>query len=71
MGGRSQKDKRILQAELFNEIYRWVKRDWRRIQGAGGGSRMADAYYATVRDFFKAAERVWGEGWGHASTVNC
>ena len=67
LGGRSQKDKWILQAELFNEIYRWVKRDWRRIQLAGGSARMASAYYATVRDFFKAAERAWGEGWGHAS----
>ncbi|MBM3346213.1 MAG: DGQHR domain-containing protein, partial [Betaproteobacteria bacterium] len=67
LGGRSQKDKWILQAELFNEIYRWVKRDWRRIQNAGGGARLADQYYATVRDFFKAAERAWGEGWGHAS----
>ena len=67
LGGRSQKDKWILQAELFNEIYRWVKRDWRRIQVAGGSARMAAGYYATVRDFFKAAERAWGDGWGQAN----
>ena len=24
-------------------------------------------YYGMVRDFFKAAERVWGEAWGHAN----
>ncbi len=67
LGGRSLKDKWILQAELFNELYRWVKRDWRRIQAAGGGVRGADRYYATVRDFLKAAERVWGDGWNNAN----
>jgi DGQHR domain-containing protein len=67
LGGRSQKDKWILQAELFNELYRWVKRDWRRISADGAGTRAAGAYYGIVRDFFKAAERVWGEGWGDAS----
>jgi DGQHR domain-containing protein len=67
LGGRSQKDKWILQAELFNELYRWVKRDWRRIQNAGAGTRLADDYYATVRDFLKAAERVWGDAWGQPS----
>lgn len=67
LGGRSQKDKWILQAELFNELYRWVKRDWRRIQVAGGSSRMTDKYYGTVRDFLKAAEKVWGDAWGEAN----
>ena len=32
LGGRSQLDKWILQAELFNELHRWASRDWRRIQ---------------------------------------
>ena len=67
LGGRSQKDKWILQAELFNEVYRWVKRDWRRIQTAGGSARVAGKYYATVRDFLKAAERSWGDAWGEGS----
>ena len=67
LGGRSQKDKWILQAELFNELYRWVKRDWRRIQAAGGGARAAENYYATVRDFLKAVERVWSEAWGETN----
>ena len=67
LGGRSQKDKWILQAELFNELYRWVKRDWRKIQLAGGSTRMANKYYATVRDFFKAAEKAWGDAWGEGN----
>ena len=67
LGGRSQQDKWILQAELFNELHRWVTRDWRRIQIAGGSSKELPRYYAIVRDFFKAAERVWGDAWGHVN----
>jgi DGQHR domain-containing protein len=66
LGGRSQQDKWILQAELFNELHRWVSRDWRKIQIAGGSAKEAGRYYAVVRDFLKAAEKVWGEAWGHA-----
>ena len=32
LGGRSQRDKWILQAELFNELHRWVRADWRKIR---------------------------------------
>jgi DGQHR domain-containing protein len=64
LGGRSQQDKWILQAELFNELHRWVSRDWRKIQIAGGSAKEAGRYYAMVRDFLKAAEKVWGEAWG-------
>ena len=39
LGGRSQRDKWILQAELFNEIHRWVRGRWRSIQVAGGSAR--------------------------------
>ncbi len=67
LGGRSAKDKWILQAELFNELHRWVNRDWRRIQLAGGSRTEVPRHYGMVRDFFKAAERVWGEAWGHAN----
>jgi DGQHR domain-containing protein len=67
LGGRSQQDKWILQAELFNELHRWVSRDWRRIQVAGGSSKEVPRYYGMVRDFFKAAQRVWGEAWGHSN----
>jgi len=65
LGGRSAQDKWILQAELFNELHRWVNRDWRKIQLAGGSRTQVPNYYGMVRDFFKAAERVWGEAWGH------
>jgi DGQHR domain-containing protein len=67
LGGRSQQDKWILQAELFNELHRWASRDWRRIQLAGGSSKEVPKYYAMVRDFFKAAQRVWGDAWGNSN----
>jgi len=65
LGGRSARDKWVLQAELFNEIHRLVKRNWRKIHNAGGGAREADRYYAMVRDFFKAARGVFTDAyWG-------
>ena len=66
LGGRSKQEKWILQAELFNEIHRWVKKRWSKILVDGTDKRHAAAYYETVRDFFKAAARVWGEAWGSA-----
>jgi DGQHR domain-containing protein len=60
LGGRSKQDKWILQAELFNEIHRWVSGDWRTIQKK---NYTADRYYRIIRDFFKAAANVWEETW--------
>lgn len=64
LGGRSQQQKWILQAELFNEIHRWVMSDWKRIERAGADKRGAEKFYAVVRDFLKAAAKVWGDAWG-------
>jgi DGQHR domain-containing protein len=64
LGGRSRQEKWILQAELFNEVHRWVKRDWKRIEAGGADRRGAERTYGIVRDFFKAAATVWGEAWG-------
>jgi DGQHR domain-containing protein len=61
LGGRSKQEKWIMQSELFNEVHRWVEQDWRTIERRG---YRPDRYYAVIRDFFKAAERVWGEAWG-------
>lgn len=67
LGGRSQQTKWILQAELFNELHKWIAKDWRRIEPRGTDQRAAEKFYGVVRDFFKAAERVWGDAWGNAS----
>ncbi len=66
LGGRSKQEKWILQAELYNEIHRWVKQAWTKIQREGTDKRAAGKYYALVRDFFKATAEVWGEAWGNA-----
>jgi len=67
LGGRSKQEKWILQAELFNEIHRWVKRAWKKIDSEGADKRGAARYYGQVRDFLKAAAQVWGEMWGDAA----
>jgi DGQHR domain-containing protein len=66
LGGRSKQDKWILQAELYNEIHRWVKGAWRRIESQGTDKRAAAKYYEVVRDFLKAAADVWSNAWGNS-----
>jgi len=61
-GGRSRQEKWILQAELFNELHRWVRLTWPQIQER---NLKPQDYYDVLRDFLKAAERVWGEAWGN------
>ena len=63
LGGRSRQAKWVLQAELFNEVLRWVQ-----AEGGPGGRAVApaaDGLYGTIRDFFRAAEKAWGEAWGN------
>src|SRR5579859_4560958 len=45
LGGRSRQEKWILQAELFNEIHRWVKLVWPEIEKEGTDFRRAGHYY--------------------------
>lgn len=65
LGGRSKQAKWILQAELFNEIHRWIAADWKQLEQRPQLHREAERIYDLVRDFLKAAAAVWGEGWGH------
>ena len=66
LGGRSKQEKWILQAELFNEIHRWVRQAWSKIQKDNGADkRGAGRYYSMARDFLKACAQVWGESWGN------
>ncbi len=69
LGGRSQQEKWILQAELFNEIHRWASAEWKKLEKKGNPQREADRFYDRIRDFFKAAERVWGEAWGSSGSM--
>lgn len=65
LGGRSKQEKWILQAELFNEVHRWVKQAWAKIQREGTDRRAAERYYGMVRDFLKSAASVFGDAWGN------
>jgi DGQHR domain-containing protein len=67
LGGRSKQEKWILQAELFNEIHRWALADWKKIKKKPSWQREAEKHYEIVRDFLRAAEKAWGDAWGHAS----
>ena len=66
LGGRSKQEKWILQAELFNELHRWASQDWRKLGKKQNLPREAERYYEIVRDFLRAAEKAWGDAWGHA-----
>src|SRR4051812_49670927 len=65
LGGRSKQEKWILQAELFNEVHRWVKAQWKKIEKEGTDQRSAERYYGMVRDFLKAASEVFEDMWGN------
>jgi DGQHR domain-containing protein len=62
LGGRSQKDKWILQAEVFHEIHRYVTAVFP--EGEGAAKRHAPRLYGVLRDGLKAAAAVFGECWG-------
>jgi len=66
LGGRSKQEKWILQAELFNEVHRWVRQAWTKIEKVGTDKRAAARYYGMTRDYLKAAALVWGEAWGNS-----
>lgn len=71
LGGRSRQEKWILQAELYNELLRWVQSDWKEQAAKGGSSASAaiERAYEMVRDFLKVAERIWGEAWGNPASM--
>src|SRR6184192_753024 len=65
LGGRSKQEKWILQAELFNEVHRWVHQAWSKIEKEGTDKPAAQRYYRKVRDFLKACAQVWSDAWGN------
>ena len=62
LGNRSRQEKWIMQAELFNEIHRWITRTWDdpdRIT-----ERVVEDRYRVIQEFLRAARSVWGDAWG-------
>ena len=71
LGGRSRQVKWILQAELFNEIHRWVRLEARRLK-VKNLSRTRDVeraarneIYEPLRDFLVAAHTALVSSWGN------
>ena len=64
LGGRSQQDMWLNQAQLFGEVQRLIKRPAteRRFRDGRGWSK--DKGYGFLRDVFKAARTAFGEAWG-------
>lgn len=60
LGGRSKQVKWILQAELFNELHKWVAN----VKDLDASMAAAKKRYELVRDFLKASAEAWGEAWG-------
>lgn len=69
LGGRSAQTKWILQAELFNEIHRWIQEDakkgWAVPETARGLESEANRRFSLLVDFLSAAADVWRETWGN------
>ncbi|MDX2169621.1 MAG: DGQHR domain-containing protein [Deltaproteobacteria bacterium] len=71
LGGRSRQAKWILQAELFNEVHRWVRLETRRLK-VNSLTRSRDvekvarqALYEPLRDFLTAAHTALVSSWGN------
>ena len=64
LGNRSKQEKWIMQAELFNEVHRWVLKSWSDIEDEGTNARVVERYYRILQEFFKASRSAWGDAWG-------
>lgn len=64
LGGRSQQELWINQAQLFGDVHRLVLRKEARHRFEDGRGWSRDRGYAFLRDVFKAAKFAFGEAWG-------
>jgi len=64
LGGRSQQDMWINQAQLFGEIYRVIRRDEAAYCFRDGRGWARDRGYHFLRDVFRGARSALREGWG-------
>jgi DGQHR domain-containing protein len=65
LGNRSRQEKWIMQAELFNEVHRWIHKIWPTIEPEGVTARSIEKRYRILQEFFKAARGAWGDAWGN------
>src|SRR5262245_22940721 len=64
LGGRSQRDMWINQAQLFGEVHRFVTRKDTDSWTTDGRGLSRDRAYGFLRDVLRAAKRVFGDAWG-------
>jgi hypothetical protein len=64
LGGRSQRDMWINQAQLFGEVHRFVTRKDTAAWTTDGRGLSRDRAYGFLRDVLRAAKRVFGDAWG-------
>jgi DGQHR domain-containing protein len=64
LGGRSQRDMWINQAQLFGEVHRFVTRKDAEAWTTDGRGLSRDRAYGFLRDVLRAAKRVFGDAWG-------
>ncbi len=64
LGGRSQQDMWINQAQIFGEVYRLIRRREAEPYFKDGRGWSRSGGYGFVRDFLKAARENFGQSWG-------
>jgi DGQHR domain-containing protein len=64
LGGRSQRDMWINQAQLYGEIHRFVTRRDAKGWTTDGRGLSHDRAYGFLRDVLRAAKRAFGDAWG-------
>jgi DGQHR domain-containing protein len=64
LGGRSQRDMWINQAQLYGEIHRFVARKDTKTWTTDGRGLSHDRAYGFLRDVLRAAKRAFGDAWG-------
>jgi DGQHR domain-containing protein len=64
LGGRSQQNLWINQAQMFSEVHRLVARSEAEPMLKDGRGYSRERAYGYLRDVFKAAKAVFGEAWG-------
>jgi DGQHR domain-containing protein len=65
LGGRSQQELWINQAQAFAEVYRLVTRPEGEPWISDGRGRSEERGYALFRDVLRAAQKAWGDAWGN------
>jgi DGQHR domain-containing protein len=64
LGGRSQRDMWINQAQLYAEVHRFVTRRDSQAWTTDGRGLSRDRAYGFLRDVLRAAKRALGDAWG-------